>query len=197
MKVAKDTVVFIDYSLRDDDGELIDSSEGRTPLPYLHGAGNILPGLERALEGKIVGDRVKISLPAGDGYGEWDESLCHTLARDEFESISDLETGMQLELETDGGPIVVTVVEIEDDTVTIDGNHELAGVNLNFDVTVRAVRPATGDEIEHGHVHGADDEDPEDDDFDEEFDDEDDDFDDDDLDEGLEEDLGDEDEDDL
>ncbi len=154
MQIAKNKVVKIDYTLTDDDGEIIDTSEGHDPLEYLHGVGGIIPGLELALEGKAVGDAFKISVQPDDAYGEHDAGLMHEVDRSQFDGIDDLELGMQFQVDTDDGPMVVTVVDITDDKVTIDGNHELAGVPLNFDIAVRDIRDATQEEIDHGHAHG-------------------------------------------
>ena len=154
MQITKHKVVKIHYTLTDDDGEVIDSSEGSEPLEYLHGVGGIIPGLESVLEGKSVGDQFNVSVQPEDAYGDHNEDLLHSVERSQFEGIDDLELGMQFQVDTDDGPMVVTVVEITDDKVTIDGNHELAGVPLNFDVTVRDVREATPEEIDHGHAHG-------------------------------------------
>ena len=117
--------------------------------------GGIIPGLERELEGKDVGDELQVAVAPADAYGQRDEALEQEVGRDQFEDPDELSLGMQFQVESDAGPMVVTVVEIDDDVVTIDGNHPLAGVNLNFDVTVREVREATADELSHGHVHGA------------------------------------------
>ncbi|MEO8495319.1 MAG: peptidylprolyl isomerase [Planctomycetota bacterium] len=154
MQITKHKVVKIHYTLTDDDGELIDSSEGVEPLEYLHGVGGIVPGLEDVLEGKSVGDRIKVNVQPEDGYGEQDDDLLHDVERSQFEGVDDLELGMQFEVDTDDGPMLVTVVEITDETVTVDGNHELAGVALNFDVIVHEIRDATPEEIAHGHAHG-------------------------------------------
>ncbi|MCA9121019.1 MAG: peptidylprolyl isomerase [Planctomycetaceae bacterium] len=154
MQITKHKVVKIHYTLTDDDGEVIDSSEGGEPLEYLHGVGGIIPGLERVLEGKKAGDQFKLHVEPEDAYGDHDEDLLHEVDRSQFEGIDDLELGMQFQVDTDDGPIVVTVIEITDETVTVDGNHELAGIPLNFEVTVGDVRDATKEEIEHGHAHG-------------------------------------------
>jgi FKBP-type peptidyl-prolyl cis-trans isomerase SlyD len=154
MQIGKNKVVKIHYTLTDDDGEVIDSSEGGEPLEYLHGAGGIIPGLEEALEGKSAGDHIKVHVEPEDGYGEQDDDLLHEVERSQFDGIDELELGMQFQVDTDDGPMLVTVVEITDDTVTVDGNHELAGVALNFDVTVGEIRNATQEEIDHGHAHG-------------------------------------------
>lgn len=154
MQIAKHKVVKIHYTLTDGDGEVIDTSAGGEPLEYLHGVGGIVPGLERELEGKSVGDHIQVNVQPEDGYGEHDEDLLHEVQRSQFEGIDDLELGMQFQVDTDDGPMVVTVVEITDENVTVDGNHELAGVPLNFDVTIHEIRDATQEEIDHGHAHG-------------------------------------------
>ena len=154
MQIADKSVVAIDYTLTDDQGEVIDSSEGGEPLWYLHGFENIVPGLERELTGKKVGDQFQVSISPVDGYGERDTELEQEIARDQFEDVDEIEQGMQFHAETDEGYLVFTVIEVGDDMVTVDGNHPLAGMTLNFDVTVREIRSATPEEIEHGHVHG-------------------------------------------
>ena len=160
MQIVKHKVVSIDYTLTDGDGTLLDTSEGHAPLTYLHGESNIIPGLERALEGKALGERLQISIPPVDGYGERHDELRQVVSRDSFGDTNDIQVGMQFQLPTnDGRHLVVSVVDIDEaaGTVTIDGNHQLAGETLNFDVTVREVRDATAEEIEHGHAHVADD----------------------------------------
>ncbi len=154
MKVAENTVVVIDYTLTDNDGSVIDSSEGAGPLSYLHGAGNIIPGLEEALMGKEAGEEVKASIEPAKAYGDRHEQLKQEVPRELFSGVDNVEVGMQFQSETEQGPVLVTVVEVKDETVTVDGNHPLAGVNLNFDVTIREVREASEEELEHGHVHG-------------------------------------------
>jgi FKBP-type peptidyl-prolyl cis-trans isomerase SlyD len=154
MKVAENSVVVIDYKLTDNDGEMIDSSEGAGPLAYLHGMGNIITGLEEALLGKEAGDVVKASIEPVKAYGERQEDMKQEVPRDLFSGIDNIELGMQFQSETDQGPVMVTVVAMEEEMITVDGNHPLAGVHLNFDVTIREVREASEEELEHGHVHG-------------------------------------------
>jgi FKBP-type peptidyl-prolyl cis-trans isomerase SlyD len=156
MQVAKDKVVTIGYTLTDGQGTVLDSSEGGEPLSYLQGAGSIIPGLEAALEGKSTGEALKVTIPPGQAYGDRDEALMQTVSRDLFESADRLEVGMRFRVQGDEGMQIITVVEVKGDAVTIDGNHPLAGVTLNFDVTVLDVRDATGEELSHGHVHGPD-----------------------------------------
>ena len=154
MKIAENKVALIDYTLRDNDGEMIDSSEGAGPLAYLHGAGNIVEGLEEALIGKKAGDKVKASIEPAKAYGERYEDMKQEVPKELFGGVENIEVGMQFQSETDEGPVLVTVMAISEEMVTVDGNHPLAGVHLNFDVTVRQVREPTAEELEHGHVHG-------------------------------------------
>ena len=154
MKIAENKVALIDYTLRDNDGEMIDSSEGAGPLAYLHGAGNIVEGLEEALIGKKAGDKVKASIEPAKAYGERYEDMKQEVPKELFGGVENIEVGMQFQSETDEGPVLVTVMGISEEMVTVDGNHPLAGVHLNFDVTVREVREPTAEELEHGHVHG-------------------------------------------
>ena len=154
MNVAKDKVVSIDYTLTGPNGEVLDSSRGREPLPYLHGAGNIIPGLESALEGKAAGDQLVVDVPAEQAYGARDEKLVQPVPRDRFQGVADIKPGMQFQAQTPQGPRVVTVVGVDDTNVHIDANHPLAGVPLKFDVKVVGVRDASAEELTHGHVHG-------------------------------------------
>jgi FKBP-type peptidyl-prolyl cis-trans isomerase SlyD len=154
MKVTENAVVVIDYTLKDNDGEVIDSSDGAGPLAYLQGFGNIIPGLEAALLGKEAGDEVQASIEPKDAYGERVEDMKQEVPKELFGGIEKIEVGMQFQSETDAGPVMVTVVEMGEEMITVDGNHPLAGVHLNFDVTVREVREASEEELEHGHVHG-------------------------------------------
>lgn len=157
MQVAKHKVVAFDYTLQDEDGETIDTSQGSDPLSYLHGADNIVPGLERELEGKVIGDQFKVAVQPEDGYGTRRDELRQVVAIENFSEVDDLQVGMQFRMPTDDEDfVVITVVEITDDKVTVDGNHALAGVVLHFDVTIRDIREASEEEIEHGHVHGPD-----------------------------------------
>jgi FKBP-type peptidyl-prolyl cis-trans isomerase SlyD len=154
MQISKHKVVSIDYTLTDVKGEVLDSSTQDHPLQFIQGMGSLIPGLEKALEGKVAGDKIKASIPAKDAYGARDESLLQTIPKENFEEIPDLKVGMELEAESDDGVRVITIVAIEGDSVQVDGNHPLAGMDLNFDVTIMGVREATKDELGHGHVHG-------------------------------------------
>lgn len=155
MKIQNNSVVSFHYSLTDDDGINIDSSEGKEPLDYLHGAGNIIPGLEKALEGKEVGDSLTVAVSAAEGYGEVQKELIQEVPREAFQGIDTIELGMQFEAQTgQGGSVPVTVIAVTDELVTVDGNHPLAGKNLNFDVTIEEIREASEEELAQGHVHG-------------------------------------------
>lgn len=157
MQVAKDKVVSIDYTLTDDEGSVLDSSNGRAPLAYLHGAGNIIPGLEKALEGKQAGEQLNVRVPAVEAYGERDEGLAQEVPLEMFQGVDRIEPGMRFQAQTSAGMQVVTVSKVDGDSVTVDGNHPLAGKPLNFAVNVVEVRDATPEELAHGHVHGPDD----------------------------------------
>lgn len=152
MKIAKHTVVTIDYTLTDDAGTVIDSSRGQAPLAYLHGLGNLIPGLESALEGQMAGASLQVRVEPEQGYGVRDQRLVQAVPREAFEG-DELEAGMRFRARTADGEMVFTVVEVGREEVTVDGNHPLAGVPLNFDVKVVGVRAATAEELDHGHVH--------------------------------------------
>ncbi len=155
MQITKNAVAAIEYELTDDAGEVIDSSKGSAPLSYLHGTGNLIPGLEAELEGKASGDAFKVRIAPEDAYGERHDEMIQDVPRTQFPDGAPLEPGMQFQAEGPGGAHIVTVVGVEGDNVKLDGNHPLAGVPLNFDVKVVEVREATSEELEHGHVHGA------------------------------------------
>jgi FKBP-type peptidyl-prolyl cis-trans isomerase SlyD len=154
MQIAQDAVVSIHYTLTDDAGKTIDSSAGGEPLAYLHGNGNLILGLERALEGKQAGDSVNVKIAPAEGYGEYDKALVQRVPRRSLKGINNIYVGMQLQAQSDQGARSVTVTQVAGDMVTIDGNHPLAGQNLNFDVKIADVRAATEEELAHGHVHG-------------------------------------------
>jgi FKBP-type peptidyl-prolyl cis-trans isomerase SlyD len=154
MQIAQDTVVSIHYTLTDDAGETVDSSAGGDPLFYLHGNGNLVPGLENALEGKQAGDKIQVTVAPADGYGEYDKQLVQRVPRRAFKGVADVKTGMQFQVQSDQGPRSVTVTNVAGDMVTVDGNHPLAGKNLNFAVEVMEVRKPSEEELAHGHVHG-------------------------------------------
>lgn len=154
MKISKDTVVSMHYTLTDNNGTTLDSSEGREPLTYLQGHQNIIPGLESEMEGKEVGAKFIAKIPPSEAYGELNQDLIQKVPKSNFPNPEELQPGMQFQTQTEMGPMVLTVKEIADSEVTVDGNHPLAGVELNFEVEITNVRAATQDEISHGHVHG-------------------------------------------
>lgn len=154
MQVADNMAVSIHYTLSNDDGDAIDSSIGDEALVYLHGIGNIISGLEQALHGKTMGDTFNVRILAEDAYGEFMEDRVQIIPRTMFEGIDDLEVGMQFHADVSSGPGVVSIIAIDGDNITIDGNHPLAGMALTFDVEVIDIRPATREEISHGHIHG-------------------------------------------
>jgi len=154
MSISQDQVVSIHYTLRDDAGEVIDRSAEGEPLAYLHGHGQLIPGLERELTGHDAGDRLQVKIAPADGYGEYDRELVQRVPRRALKGLGDVRVGMRLQTETAHGPRAVTVTQLTGDMVTLDGNHPLAGKNLHFEVEVAAVRAATEQELAHGHVHG-------------------------------------------
>ncbi|HEX9706972.1 MAG TPA: peptidylprolyl isomerase [Steroidobacteraceae bacterium] len=154
MHIEKNRVVMLHYTLRDEQGAVIDSSSGRGPLSYLHGKGNIIPGLEQALAGKSAGDKLDVEVAPEQGYGRRDERLLQIVPRNKFAEVSELTPGMQVRASGPQGARLVTVVRVERDFVTVDGNHPLAGRTLQFSVEVAEVRKATHEEVSHGHVHG-------------------------------------------
>ncbi len=154
MAIAQNSVVTIHYTLKDDAGEVIDSSREGDPVAYLHGHGNLVPGLERELEGKSTGDKVNVSVTPEHGYGDYDKQLVQQVPRRALQGIANVRVGMRLQAQTPEGPRAVVITRLVGDMVTIDGNHPLAGKNLNFDVEVTDVREATEEELAHGHVHG-------------------------------------------
>jgi FKBP-type peptidyl-prolyl cis-trans isomerase SlyD len=154
MPVEKNKVVSIDYTLTNPQGQVIDTSKGREPLSYLHGVGQIVPGLENALEGKNEGDAVQAVIPPEQAYGNRNDRLVQEVPRQAFAGVPDVQPGMQFQAQTPAGTRVVTVVGVGNDTVKVDANHPLAGQTLHFDVNVVGVRDATPDELTHGHAHG-------------------------------------------
>ena len=155
MTITLQSVVAIHYTLTDDAGVVLDASQPDRPLVYLHGAGNIIPGLEQQLLGRASGDQFVAVVSAAEAYGERVDDMVQHMPRDMFQEDQEIEVGMRFSGNTPQGQITVVVTEIEGDTVTLDGNHPLAGKTLHFDVTVDSVRPATEQELLHGHVHGA------------------------------------------
>jgi len=154
MQIADETAVLIHYSVTNDVGDILDSSTGDEPLAYIHGQGDLVPGLEKALQGKAAGDRVQVVVSPEEGYGEHDPDKIQTVPRDAFDEDTQLEPGMRFQAESDEGDVMVEVTAVQGDEVTVDANHPFAGKTLHFDVQVLAVRAATQEELAHGHIHG-------------------------------------------
>ena len=150
MKIAKDTVVSIHYTLTDDDGKQLDSSEGKSPLVFLQGHQNIIPGLESELEGKEKGNKLIAKIAPAQAYGEHSPQLIQKVPKTNFPNPEEIAVGMQFQTMSEAGPVILTVTGLEAEEVTVDGNHPLAGVTLNFDVEVVEVREASEEEISHG-----------------------------------------------
>lgn len=154
MKIEQHQVVSIDYELKNDAGEVLDSSAGQEPLTYLHGTGGLIPGLEKALEGKSADDELEVTIAPAEAYGEFDDSLVQKVNKSAFDGVDNIEPGMQFQAEGNEGEVQsITVIEVEGDDVTIDANHPLAGETLHFSVQIREVRAATDEEKDHGHAH--------------------------------------------
>jgi FKBP-type peptidyl-prolyl cis-trans isomerase SlyD len=148
-------VVTIHYTLKNDGGVVIDSSDGGEPLAYIQGHGNLVVGLEKALEGKRDGDTLAVVIEPADGYGRRDEALIKRLPKRALQGSGEIKKGMQFQAQTEQGVRLFTVTALAGDMVTLDGNHPLADQRLHFEVKVVEVREATSEELEHGHVHGA------------------------------------------
>ncbi len=155
MAIGTDSVVTIHYTLKDAAGAVLDQSGPGEPLAYLHGHGNIIPGLEKQLTGKNPGDALTVTVPPAEGYGEYSKDLVQDVPRRALRGVKDVTMGMHLHAQTAEGPRTVTVTKMIGDMVTLDGNHPLAGQSLHFEVRIEAVRAATEEELAHGHVHGA------------------------------------------
>lgn len=153
MKIANQSVVSIHYTLKNSEGEVLGSSEGKEPLDYLHGAGNIVPGLEKALLDKTEGDQLSVVVPPEEGYGERSDQLMQTLPMSAFDNVEqDVEVGMRFQAQTQEGTVSMLVKAVNDDSVEVDCNHPLAGEELHFDVTVTGVREASEQELTDGHA---------------------------------------------
>ena len=154
MTIENDKVVLMNYTLTNDAGDVIDSSEGQQPLAYIQGYQNIIPGLEKEMAGKKVGDKFKAIVQPEEGYGKFNQALIQVVKREMFKGVDELELGMQFQAQLEDGAILMTITKIDGDDITIDGNHALADQVLTFDVEVMEIREATAEELEHGHVHG-------------------------------------------
>ena len=153
MNIADKHVVSIHYTLTNDAGDVLDTSEGNEPLKYLHGAGNIIPGLERALLDKTAGEELNVTVEPADGYGEHREELIQKVPREAFQGVEQLDVGMRFQAQTQNGPVMVVITDVGEAEVTVDGNHELAGQRLHFAVKIEDVRTANQEELDHGQVH--------------------------------------------
>ncbi len=155
MKIEKNVVVSLAYQVKLEDGVVVDQSTTDAPLDYLHGNNNLITGLEDALEGKEAGAKFSVTVTPEGAYGEHNDALVQRVPADVFQGVDQIEVGMRFLADTDQGPIPVEVTEVDGDEVVVDGNHMLAGQTLTFDVEVVALREATAEEVEHGHVHQA------------------------------------------
>ncbi len=155
MTITKDSAVFFNYTLKDDQGNVLDQSPEGQPLAYLHGHDNIIPGLEKQLEGKSAGEKLTAVVEPAEAYGEYQEQAVQEVPRENFQGVDNIEVGMQFQSQAGDQVMLVTVKEVTDDIVKVDANHPLAGKQLTFDVEIAEVRSATEDEISHGHIHGA------------------------------------------
>lgn len=154
LMIGDNLVVSIHYRLTDNDGNVIDSSEDMEPLTYLHGVGNLIPGLEKELVGKVENDAFIVKVLPAEGYGEVMEELIESVPKVAFQGVDNIEAGMFFEAKNTNGEMQrIVVKKVEGDMITVDGNHPLAGVELNFDINIVSVREATKEEIAHGHVH--------------------------------------------
>lgn len=155
--VTKDTVVSIHYTVKDASGKKIESSKGEEPLTYLHGHDQIISGLEKALKGKATGDKLNIKITPEEGYGAYNDSMVTTLKKAQFRDQKELKVGSIFQFsDPEGNPVVVRVKEIKGDSIIVDGNHPFAGLTLDFSVEVVDIRPATKEELAHGHAHAGD-----------------------------------------
>lgn len=154
MQISNDKVALFHYTLTNKDGQVLDTSDGREPLAYIHGKNNIIPGLESQLNGKTAGDKLTVTVQPEEAYGVYNQELIHDIPRTSFGEIKDIQPGMQFQMMAGNSPVIVTVISAADDTVKVDANHPLAGEVLTFDVEITEVRDASQEELEHGHVHG-------------------------------------------
>lgn len=146
-------VVSINYTVKDDDGQVIDTSEGSSPLLYLHGAKNIIPGLESALAGKKTGDGFEVTIQPSEAYGDYKQEMVQVVPRSAFQGVDKIEQGMVFTAQTQSGPVQLTVTQVQEDDITVDPNHPLAGKVLHFTGSIVDVRDASQEELDHGHVH--------------------------------------------
>ena len=156
MEIKEGMVVCMHYTLKNDAGEILDTTEGQDPILILQGFGNIVGGVETAIEGRSAGDKLELDLEPEEGYGTRDEALRQEVDRSDFEDVDDIQVGMLFQAETnDDDDVPIRIVAIDGDTITVDGNHELADQRLHFSISIESVREAEPEELAHGHVHGS------------------------------------------
>ncbi|NQV14262.1 peptidylprolyl isomerase [bacterium] len=155
MIITKDKVVSIDYTLTNDNGEVLDSSSGRDPLGFLHGHGNLIPSLEKELEGKVKGDKLIAIIAPDQAYGIRKDEMVQEIPLENFQDASQVKVGVQLQVENEHEVRIATIMAVSESSATVDMNHPLADKTLHFDVEVMDVREPSQEELEHGHVHGA------------------------------------------
>lgn len=154
LAISKNSVVSLHYKLTDDDGNVLEHSDKSGPLNYLHGAGTMIRGLEKALAGKTAGERLQVRVAPAEAYGQVFPGLVQTLERSAFKQVENIEVGMRFEAETPDGTLErIVVTKVEGNDITIDANHPLAGMALNFEIEILSVRAATPEEIDYGHAH--------------------------------------------
>jgi FKBP-type peptidyl-prolyl cis-trans isomerase SlyD len=154
MIIANESVVSLEYTLKNDAGETLDTSDGREPLVYLHGVGALIPGLENELAGKSADTKLEVVITPDNAYGTRRDELVRVVPKAGFQGEEELTIGMRVQLDTEHGPAIAEVTKVEAEEVTLDLNHPLADMTLHFDVEIKSVRAASKEEIEHGHVHG-------------------------------------------
>ncbi|MCA9403777.1 MAG: peptidylprolyl isomerase [Candidatus Omnitrophica bacterium] len=155
MKIENGKVAMIHYSLKNDAGDTIDSTVNDAPMGYLHGHSNLMPGLEKALDGRAQGEKFSMSLAPEEAFGPHDELKIKKVPKEHFDGLDDLKEGMHLQVNSPQGAQIATVQAVGEAEVTVDFNHPLAGQTLHFEIEVLEIREATAEELEHGHIHGA------------------------------------------
>ncbi len=153
MEVSKNNIVTIEYTLKDQEGDVLDSSKGSQPLSFIQGSGMVISGIEDAVSGKSEGDSFSATIDPSEGYGEYNDELIFDLPKGRLEGLEDVEVGMHAQAVKKNGTQILTVKEVKDDSVIFDANHPLAGQKLFFDIEIKDVREATDEELEHGHPH--------------------------------------------
>ena len=154
MQISKNSVVSISYRITDTEGTVLDHTDDGQTMEFIFGSGEMVPGLEKSISGKMAGDSLEVTVPAEEAFGNYDEKLTQELPKEMFAEMGDIEPGLRFRAETDAGMEIVTVTSINEETVVVDANHPLAGIALVFSANIVDVREATPSELEHGHVHG-------------------------------------------